>query len=1299
MPADRHPLDHQPALLRELFELAAWRDLSESSIKSTYEDERRNAEQSAERELRQLDSSATQRRESMEFERDQKLASLTTSIDDEESSIRTRLDAERERLIEKADRNETEARKALQEAVWATETVFEAKEHLPGEAFEQSTKLVEGNQRALDQTQENATALLRRYRLKSLLPLLDQSAPENASADYAEFTSRAQELVQVLRTRRLPRSFIGIRLPLLIVVPVIIAVVTVGLTRGWSWTAMEFGIVGGVAVVTAALLFGLYRAGRTKTTQTVDAIGSALAHSRAASDKAMVVAEHRRRNEERELRERRDHDIAAAHEKYEPIIAKIDERRSHHLERIDSERTTEVTRLSEERTERTRETASHYEHELKALDEEHTASREAMLQQQMQAMADVNQRYTDAWNSFESSYRPRLTALEDAIDRVTSSAQIIAPSWTQAAFASWSPPQSPSPMIPIGTFRIDRTALPGGVTDDDRVRSRLPNELALPAALEVPDRCSLLLQAGAEGREIAVQALQNTALRLLTSLPPGKVRFTVLDPVGLGQSFAGLMHLADYEEAQIIDKIWTETRHIEQRLVDLTEHMENVIQKYLRNEFDTIDAYNEAANEIAEPYRFLIVSDFPTNFSDAAMQRLASIASSGARCGVYTLVFHDTRANLPTGFDIGDLERSSICLKFEDGRYVWNEAHARDLTLRLESPADDAFATTLLHSLGRESIDASRVEVPFQTICPDETEIWTGSTASEIRVPLGRAGATKLQTMALGRGTSQHVLIAGKTGSGKSTLLHAMITNLALMYSPAEVQFYLIDFKKGVEFKPYAALDLPHARAVAIESDREFGLSVLDKIDEELKRRGNRFRDEQVQDLAGYRAVQPDDAMPRILLIIDEFQELFVDDDKLAQDASLLLDRLVRQGRAFGIHVILGSQTLGGAYSLARSTIGQMAVRIALQCSESDAYMIMSDDNAAARLLSRPGEAIYNDASGLVEGNSPFQVAWLPDEERETILQSIQERAAAQPMAGRIPMMVFEGNIPAEVRRNHLLESRLAAPSDLVAPTHVSAWLGDAIAIKDPTSADLERHSGANVLIVGQRDDAALAMMSVSMISMAAQLGSGRNGTGGARFVVLDGSSPDAFAAQYWPRVASSVPHDVAMVPYRDVADVLGEIAREIDVRQEDNAIDRPAIILMIYGLQRYRVLRPTDDFTFSVDADAPPAPDKLLASILRDGPTFGVHTFAWCDTMSNLSRSLGRPEMREFERRVLFQMSATDSANLIDSPAAGKLGLQRALFFSEERGSLEKFRPYAVPDDAWLREVSDQLATEASTG
>src|SRR5207249_4006133 len=146
----------------------------------------------------------------------------------------------------------------------------------------------------------------------------------------------------------------------------------------------------------------------------------------------------------------------------------------------------------------------------------------------------------------------------------------------------------------------------------------------------------------------------------------------------------------------------------------------------------------------------------------------------------------------------------------------------------------------------------------------------------------GRAGATKRQHLKLGEGTSQHVLVAGKTGSGKSTLLHALITNVSLLYSPDEIELYLIDFKKGVEFRTYAAHQLPHARVVAIESDREFGLSVLQKLDLELKQRGERFRKVGAQDLAAYRELNGSDRMPRILLIVDEFQEFFVEDDKVS---------------------------------------------------------------------------------------------------------------------------------------------------------------------------------------------------------------------------------------------------------------------------------------------------------------------------------------------------------------------------------------------------------------------------------
>src|SRR5205814_5481989 len=207
----------------------------------------------------------------------------------------------------------------------------------------------------------------------------------------------------------------------------------------------------------------------------------------------------------------------------------------------------------------------------------------------------------------------------------------------------------------------------------------------------------------------------------------------------------------------------------------------------------------------------------------------------------------------------------------------------------------------------------------------------------------------------------------------------------------------------------------------------------------------------------------------RTLLIIDEFQEFFSEDDRLAQEAGLLLDRLVRQGRAFGIHVLLGSQTIGGTSGLARSTIGQMAVRVALQTSEADSQLILGDNNAAAKLLSRPGEAIYNDQGGLVEGNSPFQVAWLPDERREQYLAAVRRRTESARLQPR-SLNVFEGNAPADIAKNAKLAALLSRSGSTAARPAASvaeAYVGEPVAIKDPTAVIFRRQSGSNAMIVG----------------------------------------------------------------------------------------------------------------------------------------------------------------------------------------------------------------------------------------
>lgn len=830
---------------------------------------------------------------------------------------------------------------------------------------------------------------------------------------------------------------------------------------------------------------------------------------------------------------------------------------------------------------------------------------------------------------------------------------------------------------------------------------------SLPAVLSYPELPSLLIEAEDEGRDAAIHLIQDVMLRMLASFPPGKVRFTIIDPVGLGQNFSAFMHLADYDERLVTNRIWTEGTHINQRLLDLTEHMEKVIQKYLRNEFASILDYNEHAGEVAEPFQILVIANFPANFSEEAVRRLASIAHSGARCGVYMLIAADMKLKMPRNFEISDLKAQATTLTWDAaaGQFRWQFEDLKRLPLKVEQPPNDDCFTAIVKTVGKFAKDASRVEVPFESIVPPVSDWWTFDSRGGIDVPLGRAGANKFQYMRLGKGTSQHVLISGKTGSGKSTLLNAMITNLAVHYSPEELNFYLIDFKKGVEFKAYATCRLPHARVIAIESEREFGMSVLERLDLELKRRGDLFRLHGVQDVKSYRSAVPNALMPRILLIIDEFQEFFTNDDKIAHDSALLLDRLVRQGRAFGIHILLGSQTLAGAYSLARSTIGQMAVRIALQCSESDAHLILSEDNSAARLLSRPGEAIYNDANGLLEGNHPFQVVWLNDHQREGFLKKVAEMADKRDIAVPTPI-VFEGNAAADPHTNDLLREILRTPWPTTNPLAPRAWLGSAVAIKDPTELVFRRQSGSNAIIVGQQEELALGLLSNAIIALAAQLpATGHwvaNGNGSPSrdklhsFYIFDGTRPDAPEAEFWHTIPARTKIDAEVVSMRDSSAMIEKLAEEVNRRLESGDHAASPIFVVLYNLARFRDLKKGDDFSFSDDDSGNAA--KSLGTILREGPPQGIHTLVWCDSYNNVTRWLDRQALRDFDGRVLFQMNASDSSNLVDSPAAGKLGAQMALAFSEEQGLAEKFRPYGLPTDEWCAWIAARFVARGAT-
>jgi hypothetical protein len=252
----------------------------------------------------------------------------------------------------------------------------------------------------------------------------------------------------------------------------------------------------------------------------------------------------------------------------------------------------------------------------------------------------------------------------------------------------------------------------------------------------------------------------------------------------------------------------------------------------------------------------------------------------------------------------------------------------------------------------------------------------------------------------------------------------------------------------------------------------------------------------------------------------------------------------------------------------------------------------------------------------------------------------------------------------------------------------VIAWLGDAMAIKEPTAARLRRQSSSNVLILGQQAESARAM--TVAITAAALAQTPPAALTSPIVWILDGTPADDPHAGYFAELSAHWP-GVRVVHPREVADALRDLAAEFDRRQSETTLS-PANLLVAFGLHRLRDLKkPEDDFGFS-RKDGEPTPAQRFANLLREGPAVGIHSVVWCDTLVNFQRAAERAALREFEMKVLFQMSANDSSSLIDSPAASRLGVNRALLAHDEMAAPEKFRPYSLPPTEWIQEVAGRL-------
>jgi len=195
-----------------------------------------------------------------------------------------------------------------------------------------------------------------------------------------------------------------------------------------------------------------------------------------------------------------------------------------------------------------------------------------------------------------------------------------------------------------------------------------------------------------------------------------------------------------------------------------------------------------------------------------------------------------------------------------------------------------------------------------------------------------------------------HVLIAGSTGSGKSVAINAFLASLLYRNSPAELKLILVDPKR-VELSLYNGI--PHLLTpVIVEVDKV--LSALKWATSEMERRYKLFASVGVRNMEGYNEMAGFQALPYIVIVIDEMADVMMFAAVEVEDA---ICRLAQMARATGIHLVLSTQrpSVDVITGLIKANI---PCRVAFNVTSMIDSRVIIDGPGAEKLLGR-GDMLY----------------------------------------------------------------------------------------------------------------------------------------------------------------------------------------------------------------------------------------------------------------------------------------------------------------------------------------------------
>ena len=707
----------------------------------------------------------------------------------------------------------------------------------------------------------------------------------------------------------------------------------------------------------------------------------------------------------------------------------------------------------------------------------------------------------------------------------------------------------------------------------------------------------------------SVQFAQFALANALAHTAPGQLEVLVFDDAlrGIAAPFQEvnsggekiLRHINDLQELNETIKYLHE--HVRSAL--------NVIQGRTESLLD----FRQQVSPKVEGFKLVVLSTIYHLLSDEIRDKLTVLLKAGPAAGV-TFLIHSMK--LKVNEEILDL--TQLC--DVDERTVYgNDGAARG---QFDPQSADDLISVSRHVAS--AVANAQVEpVAFSEVQPLDAP-WSQSSRDGISFAVGTYGMSTIE-VTLGDELNQrhNALITGAVGQGKSNLISVVVHSLCQRYSPSEVEFYMLDFKEGVTLQafapdPHTGSFLPHARVLGLDADREYGVNVLRHLFAIYRQRMATFKAAGVQNIRQYRLADPEAVMPRIVVVIDEFQVLFADQDTVATTASDLIIKGARLFRACGIHFILASQTIGSGGMLGGTTgqalFAQIPVRLALKNSLTESHATLGLKNDAASHI-RSREAIVNLDYGELSSNRKTTIAYADD----AILAELRTAWWQQAQGTVTPPEVFEG------------EHRLSLHNDERFLTNLPsghAMLGRRITVGvAPLAADFSTDVGRNLALFGTGPGHTILLNAALSLL---------HSTPAAEIIVLDLTSD-------W----HSPEHDNVRIYFEQQLTKLGSIYRLVDKHQADALIDElveraattadnasaPPVYVIGFGLERWR-----SDTT-------------KIKKLFANGPLAGIHLLGWWNKYSSFKAMVGLGGDNNFDIRMAMHLDHSSAREAFKQP------------------------------------------------